>query len=113
MPAKGTEEENYNYGSKSGDFVEIGQKLKSLEQKVTRRKKWVQMKKDYLELSVEDFSVKYPRESVIYRNQLKNWATDLTVKNGVWNGDLSRKNYGVGKSRWARSQCCDKAIFPK
>lgn len=33
MPAKGTEEENYNYCTKSGNFVEIGQKIKSLEQK--------------------------------------------------------------------------------
>lgn len=109
MPEKGTEEENYNYFSKGGDFVEIGQKLKSLEMKVQKEKKWVQMKKDYLELSVDEFSEKYPRESVVYRNQLKNWPTDLSVKNGVWNGDLSSKNFwifgvpGVGKSRWARS----------
>ncbi|KAK8866884.1 hypothetical protein M9Y10_009852 [Tritrichomonas musculus] len=55
MPAKGTEEDNYNYCSKSGDFVEIGQKVKSLELKVQKDKKWIKMKKDYLELSTEDF----------------------------------------------------------
>ncbi|KAK8834420.1 hypothetical protein M9Y10_009308 [Tritrichomonas musculus] len=77
------------------------------------------MKKDYLELSVEEFSEKYPRESVLYRAQIKNWATDLTVKNGVWNGDLTIKNSwiygipGVIKIRWVRSQCSDDMIFPK
>ncbi|KAK8900479.1 hypothetical protein M9Y10_002806 [Tritrichomonas musculus] len=119
MPSKGTEEQNYKYCSKSGDFVEIGQKVKSLEEKIKRDDKWKKMKDDYLNLSVEDFSNKYPRESVIYRNQLKNWATDLAISNNTWPGLLPEKNFwiwgapGVGKSRWARSQCEPEFIFPK
>lgn len=81
MPAKGTEEDNWKYCTKSGDYVEIGQKIKSLEEKIKRDKKWAQMKEDCLKMTVENFSDKYPRESVIYRNQLKNWETDLTVSN--------------------------------
>lgn len=61
------------------------------------------MKKDFIDITAEEFGNRYPRENVLYKNQLKNWATDLSVKNGVWDG----------KSRWARSQCKDEMIFPK
>lgn len=53
------------------------------------------MKKDFIDITAEEFGNRYPRESVLYKNQLKNWATDLSVKNGVWDGNLACKNYWI------------------
>ena len=59
------------------------------------------------------------REVIIFRNEFKNFATDLTVKSGTWRGDFDVINFqiwkeiGVRKPKMTRSYCNEKAIFPK
>ena len=117
--AKGDEQSCYEYCSKCGNFEEFGERLKKLDEYLSKIERLKNMLDDLMKLDKNDFEAKYPWECYHQKNKLLRWKFEHTQKGQTWNGDLKCKNLwlwgtpGCGKSRWAHQQGTEDEIYIK
>lgn len=110
QPAVGSEFQNREYCSKSGDYKEYGALTVTDQKEVDKKNHVVTVMKDWMSLSKDEFEEKWPYEALHWRRKLIEWEAGPAMKSEVWDGELKQKNLwiwgppGTGKSRWARSQ---------
>lgn len=110
QPAQGSELQNRDYCSKSGDYKEYGALTVTDQKEVDRKSHVVNVMKDWMTLSKDEFESKWPYEALHWRRKLMEWEAGQTMRSEVWDSELRQKNIwiwgppGTGKSRWARSQ---------
>lgn len=110
QPAQGSELQNRDYCSKSGDYKEYGALTVTDQKEVDRKNHVVNVMKDWMTLSKDEFESKWPYEALHWRRKLMEWEAGQTMRSEVWDSELRQKNIwiwgppGTGKSRWARSQ---------
>ena len=110
--AKGSEHENIDYSSKSGDVVEWGKSksASAIKKEEQKRLWWITYQKDLCEMNIEQFERKYPGQAFQWIQKNDRWRLDH-LEPCNWDGELKKKNYWVwgptrtGKSRWAHTQC--------
>lgn len=120
-PARGTEEQNFNYCTKQGDWREWGDRPTNLVKSQEKRQKYIDICHDWLHMTQDDFEMKWPVENLMLRNKLRQYESEKQTITKAWDGDLKRKNLwiygppGTGKSRWAREQGArwNLPVYPK
>ena len=117
--AKGSEEMNYRYITKDGNFKEYGELGTTLQTKIEKDNTLERMLNEALTMDWNDFEAKYPLECYRNRNKIMAWIHDHTKYLPPWDGDLKAKNIwlwgktGVGKSKWAHQQAIVEETFVK
>ena len=117
--AKGSDESNYRYVTKDGNFKEFGELTATTQTKIEKDNKLLQMLEDALKLPWDEFEAKYPIECYRNRSNIMNWIHDHSKYLPPWDGDLKSKNIclwglsGVKKSKWAHQQALEKETFVK
>ena len=117
--AKGDETQCFTYCSKEGNYKEFGNKLKSVDDWLSKKEKIKTMLDDLMKMKKDEFDAKYPYESFIHGAKLLQWKYDHCAKGKIWGGDLRRKNIwisgkpGCGKSMWAHQQAAEDEIYMK
>lgn len=109
--ARGTWKDNWIYCSKENNvFIEKGHTLPDAQRK--KEDNFDEMYNDMKILKPQEFEDKYPRFWVMHKEKVLSVMTDHAMENAMtWDGNLVEKNFwiwgkpGVGKSRWATSQC--------
>lgn len=108
--ARGSEKSNYDYCSKQNDFIEIGERAEAVNKSLEKNERYRAIMNDWLSLSPIEFDAKWPMESLMLRQKLRQWEADRPSNTLGWDGDLKEKNFwiwgvpGTGKSRWVRNQ---------
>ena len=117
--AKGDEVSCFQYCSKEGNYKEFGQRLKNVENWVTKVEKLKQLLRDLMEKSWEEFEANHPYEAFYHKKKLEEYKFTHQEVKGPWNGELSEKNIwvfgkpGCGKSMWAHKQAEQHEIYIK
>lgn len=117
--AKGSELQNIQYCSKSGNIFEYGRPNNESIKIREKEETMLRMHEDYARMPYLEFRQKYPTFSTMHKDKLEQWRIDGLTLNEPWNGNLMSKNWWIcgpprtGKSRWARSQSSGDKIFLK
>lgn len=117
--AKGDELQCYQYCNKGGNVKEFGERLKKIDEWMSKREKLSKMLKDLMEMSWEDFESLYQYEAFHHKKKFEDWKFDHTKNKKPWGGDLNKKNIwiygepGCGKSRWAHQQAAENVTYLK
>ena len=117
--AKGGEQSCFEYCSKEGKFEEFGQRLKYIDEWISKKQKLLQMLDDLMKLQWQDFEAKYTHEAFTLNKKLQDWKFSHQKLTGPWGGELQKKNIwiygepGCGKSRWAHQQASEAKIYLK
>lgn len=117
--AKGGEQSCFEYCSKEGKFEEFGQRLKYIDEWISKKQKLLQMLDDLMKLQWQNFEAKYPLEAYNQKKKLEEWKFNHQERGKTWDGELSMKNIwiygepGCGKSRWAHQQAPHEETYMK